>query len=145
MSYIPNAINKVTTEVYHTKMSFSGNTSVNDYLTIETPLFSNITLTQNSDNLVLNPGYYAISAAVGVNNTNSVSNNIDARLEIDGSLVGNTASSAQLNKVGIDAAHASLKVANGATSTIKIKVTTQNGTTSINTDYSSLIIKRVAL
>ena len=145
MTHLPNAINKVSAQVYHAKMSFSGSTQVNNYLTIETPLFSNIILTQNSDNLVLNAGYYAISATVGVNNSNTAANNLDARLEIDGTLAGNTASTAQVGKVGVDAAHATLKVEHGATSTVKIKVITQNGTTSINTDYSSLIIKRVDL
>ena len=146
MTYLSEiTVNKVNAQLYHSKLSFIGNTSLNDYLTITTPLYSNITLTQNSDNLIFSSGHYMISAVVGVNNSNNVANNINARLEVDSTLIGNIGSSVQLNKVGGDAAHANITVATGSTATLKVKITTQNGTTSINTDLSSLIIKRVPI
>ena len=145
MTYLSDQIIKATPEIYHGKLSFSGNTALNDYLTIEAPEHNDITLTRNSDNIVLSDGYYAIHCVVGVNNSNDIANNLSYRIESGGSLVSNTGSSTKDNKCGVDNACAVVDVSANSTKTIKIKVTEQNGTTSINTNYCSLLIKRVDL
>lgn len=145
MSYLSDRIVKATPEIYHGKLSFSGNTSLNDYLTIEAPEHNDITLTRNTDNIVLSDGYYTIHCVLGVNNSGDIANNLSYRIEIDSTLVSNTGSSTKDNKCGVDNAVCTVDVSAGSTKTIKFKITEQNGTTSIDTDYCSLLIKRVAL
>jgi hypothetical protein len=102
MTYFVNNITKVSTTLYFGKLKFTGNTSLNDYIDFEVPEFSNITLTQNPDNLILTSGHYLVSAALGVNNSDSISNSIDWRVENGLAIVGNVGSSTQDNKVGVD-------------------------------------------
>jgi len=144
MSYFNTPISKVSTQIYFSKMSFVGNTSALDYLDFPVPIFNNISLTRNSDNLVIPTGHYLISAATGVNNSNLITNAINWSVEQDGVIVGNRGSSTQNNKVGTDSSFAAITVLTG-TSIIKVQVTDQVGTTSIDTNTSSIQIQRVDL
>lgn len=131
-------------QIFLSKVSFSGNLSTNDYINIDAPIYDNtFDVTRNSDNLVLGRGYYLLECAIGVNMGADVANYIDYKVEKDGVLIGNESSTAQLNKSGVDQAHATFSVDTSAV--VKIKITNVAGTISVNTDYSSLVLRKVKI
>jgi hypothetical protein len=132
-----------TAQIGHYSASFSGNTSLGSLMTFTT-LFSNISSSSVSgSSLTLPPGHYLLKASLGINNSNSIANYANYAWEIDGSTVGQEGSSTQDNKVGIDPCHALLTVKSGDTATVKIKITSKGGTTSINSDFSSIFVTKV--
>ena len=144
MSYFNTPISKVTTEIYHSKLSFVGNTALNDYLTFDAPEFDNTNnVTRGSTDLVLGVGEYLASVSLGVENSQSIVNNCSYGIEIDGSIASNTGASTKNNKCGIDTAVCTVDIITG-TKTLKIKIMQQNGTTTIDDDYCSFLLMRVS-
>ena len=147
MTYVPKlAVEKVSTELFHSKLSFSTSTQLGDYLNIDTPEFNDVTgLIKTSNSISLGGGYYSIQCTVGVGNSSTIVNNMSYQIEVDSSLKGNVGASTKDNKCGVDTAVCTIDVPSGNSVTVKIKVVEQNQTTTVDSDYCSLLIKRVAL
>ena len=142
MSY---SLHKREMKILFTKTNSSSTVDLNDIVDINTTaIYNNSGCTINSNNIVLQTGYYLITCYLGISNANSISNYADWNILIDDAEQDTKGSSTQDNKVGIDGSTAAVFVGTG-TKTLKIKITTLGGTCSINNDYSYIMIKKTEL
>jgi hypothetical protein len=142
MSY---SLNKREMKVLLTKTNNSGNLSANDIVNINTSsIYNNTGCTINSNNIVLQTGYYLITCCIGINNSNLIANYADWNLLIDDVEQSTKGSSTQDNKVGIDGSTAAVFVSS-STKTLKVKITSLSGTCSIDDGFSYIMIKKVDL
>ena len=142
MSY---SLHKREMKILLTKTNSSSTVDLNDIININTTaVYNNSGCTINSNNIVLQTGYYLITCYLGISNANSISNYADWNILIDDAEQDTKGSSTQDNKVGIDGSTAAVFVGTG-TKTLKIKITTLGGTCSINNDYSYIMIKKTEL
>ena len=142
MSY---SLHKREMKILFTKTNSSSTIDLDDIIDINTTaIYNNSGCTINSNNIVLQTGYYLITCYLGISNDNSISNYADWNILIDDVQQDTKGSSTQDNKVGIDGSTAAVFVGSG-TKTLKIKITALGGTCSINNDYSYIMIKKTEL
>ena len=142
MSY---SLHKREMKILFTKTNSSSTIDLDDIIDINTTaIYNNSGCTINSNNIVLQTGYYLITCYLGISNANSISNYADWNILIDDVEQDTKGSSTQDNKVGIDGSTAAVFVGSG-TKTLKIKITALGGTCSINNDYSYIMIKKTEL
>ena len=142
MSY---SLHKREMKILFTKINSSATIDLDDIIDINTTaIYNNTGCTINSNNIVLQTGYYLITCYLGINNANSISNYAEWNIFIDDVEQDTKGASTQNNKVGIDGSTAAVFVGSG-TKTLKIKITALGGTCSIDNDYSYIIIKKVEL
>ena len=142
MSYINGTVSTTVKLLLLKTNNGSSSLSINDIIDLNTTsIYSNLTATINSNNIVLGPGNYMIDAGLGVNNSaNPISNHLTFNITVDDVEQSSPATSTQDNKVGVDSSVCALSVESGNTKTIKIKVTGLAGTCNVEDDYSWLKI-----
>ena len=119
MSY---SLHKREMKILFTKTNSSSTVDLDDIIDINTTaIYNNSGCTINSNNIVLQTGYYLITCYLGISNANSISNYADWNILIDDVEQDTKGSSTQDNKVGIDGSTAAVFVGSG-TKTLKIKL-----------------------
>ena len=102
-------------------------------------------LTIGSGTLTLGEGHWTLQAYVGISNSDSLANYVEYRWSEGNVGVGSVGASEVAAKCGVDSANYSVTVLQGQTKTLKVAFTTVSGTCTVNSDFSPVVVWKVAL
>ena len=131
-------------QVSYLTPSYSGNPTTGNYLTLTVGGVNQINVSgSGTTTIVLPSGNYFVRCNIGGTKTGAASD-LSYQLELDGSLIGNEAGydTSTPNRVSTQYSEGVFEI--NANANLRVKINYNSGTNSILTNYSGMIIKRLA-
>ena len=125
--------------------SLEGNISVGSAITFVEEsgnTFNNVNnLSIQGDTLYLSHGHWLLRGFLGIANSNNLSNNCEYAWYVEDVLKGKKGATVVAGKNGTDPAQLELTVTS-SNCPVKLKFSLSNGTTTVNSDHTSIVIMR---
>tara|TARA_Y100001937_G_C7008058_1_gene279598 strand:- start:25 stop:459 length:435 start_codon:yes stop_codon:yes gene_type:complete len=126
--------------------SLSGNVSVGSAITFAEEsgdTFNNINnLNVQGNTLYLSHGHWLLRGYLGIDNNDNLSNNCEYSWYVDNVQKGNKGATVVAGLNGTDPAQLEMSVTS-SNCAVKLKFTSSNGTTTVSSDHTSIVIMRV--